>query len=65
MRKTLLFVAGIAVGVYLVKQIESNPEAKKAVQEAGKKVKTFANAVAAGYKEQEIANTKARTKKSK
>ena len=65
MRKTLLFVAGIAVGVYLVKQIEANPEAKKAVQDAGKKVTSLTNAVAAGYKDQEAKNTKARIKKSK
>ncbi len=53
MRKTALFIAGIAVGVYLAKQIESNPAAKQALDQAGTKVKTFANALSDGYRQQE------------
>jgi hypothetical protein len=58
MRKTAVFIAGIAIGVYLARHIEANPEAKKAIEEAGSKVRTFANAVSDGYKEQELAADK-------
>jgi hypothetical protein len=57
MKKAALFFAGIAVGVYLVKQVESNPEAKKVIDQAGEKVKGFANAFAEGYREQDAKNT--------
>lgn len=63
MRKAALFIAGIAVGVYLSKQIESNPQAKQAIEDTGNKIKTFTNAVSAGYREQEIKNTKNAKKK--
>lgn len=63
MRKAALFIAGIAVGVYLSKQIENNPQAKQAIDDAGSKIKTFTNAVATGYREQEIKNTKKIKKK--
>jgi len=64
MRKTALFIAGIAVGVYLAKQIESNPAAKEALDQAGVKIKTFANALGDGYRQQETAYAKStRTKK--
>jgi hypothetical protein len=53
MRKAALFIAGIAVGVYLAKQIESNPAAKEALDQAGTKVKTFASALSDGYRQQE------------
>ena len=53
MKKSTFFIAGIALGVYLSKQIESNPEAKQAVKSVGNKVKVFANAVVDGYREQE------------
>lgn len=58
MRKAALFIAGIAVGVYLVKQIEANPQARKAVEDAGEKIKTFTSAVASGYREQEAKHSK-------
>ena len=53
MKRAAFFIAGIAFGVYLAKQIDANPEARKAVTDAGDKVKTFANAVVAGYRDQE------------
>ncbi len=58
MRKTALFIAGIAVGVYLAKQIETNPAAKDALDNAGTKVKSFANAVTEGYRQQEAKHAK-------
>lgn len=53
MRKSAFLIAGIALGVFLAKQIESNPETKKVFDNATDKVKEFASAVATGYKEQE------------
>jgi len=53
MRKSTFLIAGIALGVFISKQIESNPETKKTLQDAAGKVKTFANAVSTGYREQE------------
>ena len=64
MRKTAFLIAGIAIGVYLAKQIDSNPEAKKALDETGQKIRTFANAVAEGYREQEsLTETPSKRKK--
>ena len=53
MRKSTYLIAGIALGVFISKQIESNPETKKTLQEAAGKVKNFANAISTGYREQE------------
>jgi hypothetical protein len=53
MSKATFLLAGIAIGVVLAKQIENNPEAKKTLGNAATKVKDFANAVSAGYKENE------------
>jgi hypothetical protein len=53
MRKSTFLLAGIAIGVLVAKQIDSNPEAKKAFESATAKAKDFANAVAVGYQEQE------------
>ena len=57
MRKSTFLIAGIALGVFISKQIESNPETKKTLQDAAGKVKNFANAVSAGYREQEAKAT--------
>lgn len=57
MRKSTFLIAGIALGVFISKQIESNPETKKTLQDAAGKVKSFANAVSAGYREQEAKAT--------
>ncbi len=58
MRKTFVFIAGVAAGVYLSRHIEANPETKRALNETGVKIKTFANAVTEGYKEQEAKASK-------
>jgi len=63
-RKTFVFIAGIAAGVYLSRHIEANPETKKALNQTGAKIKTFANAVSEGYKEQEAKASKASKPKS-
>jgi hypothetical protein len=58
MRKTFVFIAGIAAGVFLARQIEANPQTKQALNQTGDKIKTFANAVSEGYKEQEAKASK-------
>lgn len=65
MRKTAVLIAGIAIGVYLARQIEANPEAKKTLDNTGEKIRTFASAVSEGYREQEAKNNKASKSKSK
>ena len=57
MRKSTFLIAGIALGVFISKQIESNPETKKTLRDAASKVKSFANAVSTGYREQEAKAT--------
>ena len=64
MRKSAFFIAGIALGVFLAKQVESNPDAKKAFDSATAKVKEFSNAVATGFKEQEAKVSNASRKAS-
>jgi hypothetical protein len=63
-RKTVVFIAGIAAGVFLARQIDANPEAKQALNQTGEKIKTFANAVSDGYREQEAKASKAAKPKS-
>lgn len=53
MRKSAFLFAGIAIGIFLAKQIEANPEVKKSLDSATSKIKDFSTAVAKGYKEQE------------
>ena len=53
MRKSAILIAGVAIGVFLGRHIESNPETKKSLNEAGDKIKLFAAAVLEGYREQE------------
>jgi outer membrane lipoprotein-sorting protein len=53
MRKSAFLVIGIAIGVFVAKRIETNPEAKKSLENAAAKIKEFSSAVASGYREQE------------
>ena len=64
MRKTAVLIAGIAIGVYLARQIEANPQAKKTLDDAGERIKTFATAVSDGYREQEAKAAKAQKPKT-
>jgi hypothetical protein len=58
MRKTAILIAGVAIGVFLGRHIESNPETKKTLTDAGDKIKLFASAVSEGYREQEASAQK-------
>lgn len=53
MNKLFWLIAGVAIGVVVAKQIEENPQARKAYEEAKSSLQEFADAVADGYKERE------------
>jgi hypothetical protein len=74
MNKLFWLVAGVAIGAIVAKQIDENPQARKAYEEAKASLQEFADAVADGYKERETelskparkpAATKARKSTSK
>ena len=53
MNKLFWLIAGVAIGAVVAKQIEENPQARKAYEEAKVSLQEFADAVAEGYKERE------------
>lgn len=53
MNKLFWLIAGVAIGAVAAKQIEENPQARKAYEEAKASLQEFADAVAEGYKERE------------
>ena len=53
MNKLFWLIAGVAIGAVAAKQIEENPQAKKAYEEAKASIQEFADAVSEGYKERE------------
>ena len=53
MNKLFWLIAGIAVGVTVAKQIQDNPQAKKAYEDAKASLQEFGDAVAEGYRERE------------
>lgn len=53
MNKLFWLIAGVAIGVVAAKQIEENPQAKKAYEEAKASLQEFADAVSEGYKERD------------
>ena len=53
MNKLFWLIAGVAIGAVAAKQIEENPQARKAYEEAKASLQDFADAVAEGYKERE------------
>ena len=74
MNKLFWLVAGVAIGAVVAKQIDENPQARKAYEEAKASLQEFADAVSEGYKERETelskparkpAATKARKSTSK
>lgn len=56
------FVAGIGLGILAVKQINENPKARKAFDDAVATAKEFGNAVADGFIERETELKKPATK---
>ena len=53
MNKLFWLIAGVAIGAFVAKQIDENPQARKAYEEAKTSLQEFADAVAEGYKERE------------
>jgi hypothetical protein len=62
MNKLFWLIAGVAIGAVVAKQIEENPQARKAYEEAKASLQEFADAVAEGYKERETELAKPRRK---
>ena len=52
MKKLFWLATGVALGLVAAKQIEQNPKAKAAYDEATDRLKTFANAFIEGYEEE-------------
>ncbi len=53
MKKLVWFIAGIAIGAVAARQIEENPAARKAYDEAKASVSEFRDAVLEGFQERE------------
>lgn len=64
MNKLFWLIAGVAIGAVVAKQIEENPQARKAYEEAKTSLQDFADAVAEGYKDRETELAKTSTKKT-
>ena len=62
MKKLVWFMAGIALGAIAARQIEENPAAKKAYDEAKASVQEFKDAVLEGYQERDAQLAKPRRK---
>lgn len=53
MKKFFWLMTGVAAGLVIAKQIESNPRAQAVVDDATAKAKEFGAAIAEGFKERE------------
>ena len=53
MKKFFWLVTGVAAGLVIAKQIESNPKAQAAVEDATSRAREFGAAIAEGFKERE------------
>jgi hypothetical protein len=62
MKKLVWFIAGLAIGAIAAKQIEDNPAARKAYEEAKASVSGFADAVMEGFQEREAELAKPKRK---
>lgn len=62
MKKLVWFMAGIALGAVAAKQIEENPAARKAYEEAKASIQEFRDAVLEGFEEREAEITKPKRK---
>ena len=62
MKKLVWFIAGIAIGAVAARQIEENPAARKAYEEAKASVSEFCDAVLEGFQEREAELSKPKRK---
>ena len=61
MKRLLALIAGIAIGAFATRQIQENPAAKKAFEEAKSSANEFRDALVDGYKQRESELTKPKT----
>jgi uncharacterized membrane-anchored protein YhcB (DUF1043 family) len=64
MKKLVWFMAGIALGAVAARQIEENPAARKAYEEAKASLQDFRDAVMEGFEEREAELVKPKRKTS-
>ena len=62
MKKLVWFIAGLAMGAVAARQIEENPAARKAYEEAKTSVSEFRDAVLEGFQEREAELSKPKRK---
>jgi hypothetical protein len=62
MKKLVWLIAGIALGAIAARQIEENPAARKAYEDAKGSIQEFRDAVLEGYQEREAELTKPKRK---
>jgi uncharacterized membrane-anchored protein YhcB (DUF1043 family) len=62
MKKLVWFMAGIALGAVAARQIEENPAARKAYEEAKASLQDFRDAVMVGFEEREAELVKPKRK---
>jgi uncharacterized membrane-anchored protein YhcB (DUF1043 family) len=62
MKKLVWFIAGIAIGAVAARQIEENPAARRAYEEAKASVSEFRDAVLEGFQEREAELSKPKRK---
>jgi hypothetical protein len=62
MKKLVWFIAGLAIGAVAARQIEENPAARKAYEEAKVSVSEFRDAVLDGFQERETELSKPKRK---
>ena len=65
MKKLVWFIAGLAIGAVAARQIEENPAARKAYDEAKASVSEFRDAVLEGFQEREAELSKPTAARSK
>jgi hypothetical protein len=58
MKRLLALIAGIAIGAFATRQIQENPSAKRAFEEAKSSANDFRDALVDGYKKRETELTK-------
>jgi uncharacterized membrane-anchored protein YhcB (DUF1043 family) len=63
MKKLVWLIAGIAIGAVAARQIEENPAARKAYEDAKVSIAEFRDAVLEGYQEREAELNKPKPKR--
>lgn len=64
MKKLTWFIAGIALGMVAARQVEENPAARQALEDAKRSALNLKDAVVEGYKEREAELTKPKPKRT-